>query len=89
VVVKKTDDPVSVHLHGLRVGDAMEFKGALPVLPYRVGQYTTLGLIAGGTGVHFFSGVDPLVVRPRDPRDDVSSLAAAHLVAESTQAFPR
>lgn len=41
-------DPVSVHLHGLRVGDAMEFKGALPVLPYRVGQYTTLGLIAGG-----------------------------------------
>jgi cytochrome-b5 reductase len=51
VVVKKTDDPVSVHLHGLRVGDAMEFKGALPVLPYRVGQYTTLGLIAGGTGV--------------------------------------
>jgi len=30
-------------------------------------------------------GVDPLVVRPRDPRDDVSSLAAAHLVAESTQ----
>eukprot|EP00667_Euglena_gracilis_P014377 EG_transcript_14896 len=51
LVVKKTEDPVSEHLHQLKPGDKMEFKGALPVLNYRVGQFTTLGLIAGGTGI--------------------------------------
>ena len=39
---------MSQHLHSLKVGDKAEFKGALPILPYRVGQYSTLGLVAGG-----------------------------------------
>mmetsp|Transcript_53491 Transcript_53491/g.87507 ORF Transcript_53491/g.87507 Transcript_53491/m.87507 type:complete len:290 (+) Transcript_53491:1-870(+) len=51
LVVKRTEDPVSQHLHSLKVGDKAEFKGALPILPYRVGQYSTLGLVAGGTGI--------------------------------------
>lgn len=51
LVVKDCEDPVSHRIHELKVGDTMEFKGAFPVLPYRVGQFTNLGLIAGGTGI--------------------------------------
>jgi len=51
VVKKYPNGPMSNHLHDLKVGQSLEFKGPLPKYPWSPNKHETVAMIAGGTGI--------------------------------------
>lgn len=52
LLVKKYDNgPMSSHIHNLKVGDTLEFKGPLKKLEYKQNMVQHVAMIAGGTGI--------------------------------------
>ena len=42
---------MSEHIHNLKPGDTLSFKGPLPKYPWSANKHTHISLIAGGTGI--------------------------------------
>ncbi|PFH63456.1 hypothetical protein XA68_10049 [Ophiocordyceps unilateralis] len=51
LVKKYPDGPMSSHLHDMKPGQSLEFKGPLPKYPWAENKHEHIGLIAGGTGI--------------------------------------
>lgn len=52
LLVKKYDNgPMSSHIHNLKVGDTLEFKGPLKKIEYKPNMVQHVTMIAGGTGI--------------------------------------
>ena len=43
--------PMSEHIHALKPGDSLSFKGPLPKYSWTANKHTHISLIAGGTGI--------------------------------------
>lgn len=51
-LVKKYDGgPMSTHMHDMKPGQRLDFKGPLPKYPLGENQHKHIALIAGGTGI--------------------------------------
>lgn len=52
ILVKKyKNGPMSTHIHNLKPGDKLEFKGPLPKYPWSPNKHEHIALLAGGTGI--------------------------------------
>ena len=43
--------PMSEHIHSMREGDTLSFKGPIPKYPWSENKHSEIALIAGGTGI--------------------------------------
>jgi cytochrome-b5 reductase len=51
LVIKRYEEGLmSTHIHSLRPGDTLDFKGPIMGLPIIQNEFESIGLIAGGTG---------------------------------------
>ena len=61
------DGKMSKHIASLKVGDTLDMKGPIVKLPYKPNQYTSVGMIAGGTGIApMLQVVDEILENPAD-----------------------
>jgi len=51
IVKKYPNGPMSTHLHELKVGQSLEFKGPLPKYAWSTNKHEHVAMIAGGTGI--------------------------------------
>jgi len=51
MIKKYPNGPMSSHIHSLKVGDTLEFKGPIPKYPWTMNKHDHVALIAGGTGI--------------------------------------
>jgi cytochrome-b5 reductase len=51
LVKKYPNGPMSSHIHSLKPGDTLEFKGPIPKYPWAPNKHEHIALIAGGTGI--------------------------------------
>jgi cytochrome-b5 reductase len=51
LVKKYPNGPMSSHIHDLKIGDTLEFKGPIPKYPWSTNKHEHVAMIAGGTGV--------------------------------------
>lgn len=51
VVKKYPNGPMSTHIHELKPGQTLDFKGPLPKYPWEPNKHKHIGLVAGGTGI--------------------------------------
>ncbi|KAJ1957464.1 hypothetical protein EC988_000822 [Linderina pennispora] len=67
-VIKRYDDgQVSPALHDLEPGDKVEMWGPIPNFSYKPGEYTDIGMIAGGSGLTpMFQLINRVVNDPND-----------------------
>ncbi len=42
---------MSSHIHSLKVGDELAFKGPIPKFAYKANQFESISLVAGGSGI--------------------------------------
>ncbi|CAI4219331.1 unnamed protein product [Parascedosporium putredinis] len=51
IVKKYPDGPMSTHIHNLKPGDTLDFKGPLPKYAWEANKHNHIALLAGGTGI--------------------------------------
>jgi len=51
IVKKYPNGPMSEHLHDMKPGQRLDFKGPIPKYPYEANKHNHIALIAGGTGI--------------------------------------
>ncbi|KAI5298274.1 NADH-cytochrome b5 reductase, partial [Ascosphaera atra] len=51
VIKSYPNGPMSNHIHSLKPGDKLDFKGPLPKYPWEANKHTQVAMIAGGTGI--------------------------------------
>ncbi|KAK1081956.1 NADH-cytochrome b5 reductase [Friedmanniomyces endolithicus] len=51
VVKVYPNGPMSEHLHAMKVGERLDFKGPIPKYPWTANKHDHIALIAGGTGI--------------------------------------
>ncbi|KZZ97908.1 NADH-cytochrome b5 reductase [Ascosphaera apis ARSEF 7405] len=51
VIKRYPNGPMSNHIHSLKPGDTLDFKGPLPKYPWEANKHKEIALIAGGTGI--------------------------------------
>ncbi|KAI5292314.1 NADH-cytochrome b5 reductase [Ascosphaera acerosa] len=51
VVKRYPDGPMSTHIHSLKPGDTLDFKGPIPKYPWEANKHSEIAMIAGGTGI--------------------------------------
>lgn len=59
--------PMSQHIHNLKPGDSLDFKGPIPKYPWTANKHAHVVLIAGGTGITpMYQLVRKITSDPRD-----------------------
>jgi cytochrome-b5 reductase len=51
LIKKYPEGPMSSHIHSMKVGDTLEFKGPIPKYAWSTNKHEHVALIAGGTGI--------------------------------------
>lgn len=51
LIKKYPNGPMSTHIHDMKVGQELEFKGPVPKYPWSANKHEHIALIAGGTGI--------------------------------------
>jgi cytochrome-b5 reductase len=51
LIKKYPKGPMSTHIHDLKVGETLEFKGPIPKYPWSANKHDHVAMIAGGTGI--------------------------------------
>ena len=51
VIKRYPNGPMSEHLHDMKPGQRLDFKGPIPKYPWEANKHDHIALIAGGTGI--------------------------------------
>jgi cytochrome-b5 reductase len=51
LIKKYPNGPMSTHIHDLKIGETLEFKGPIPKYPWSTNKHEHVAMIAGGTGI--------------------------------------